>query len=431
MAIALIFFYLALVTAPLAFAAGQDLAPRGLLDELATGAGMAGMAILLVEFLLSGRFRTISRPYGMDVTMRFHQLLARTALALLILHPLLYTTWDKRPRGHPRFAEAVAFDLTGLLSGIAAWLLLGAIVAMAMSRSDLGYRYEVWRLIHGISATVMASLAVFHATELGRYSAAPILFWYWWSLFALALLSLLFIYFVKPLARLRRPWRVAQVAHAADKMWQVTLTPDGHDGLSYEAGQFAWARFGKSAFGLNENPFSIASAPAEGSDITFLIKELGDSTRTLGSLKPGTRAYLDAPHGNLTIANRTNPGIALIAGGVGLAPLLGILREMKATQDARPNILVYGNRHEGQIAFGPDLDALAGEVHHVLSEPGPNWSGDTGFINRSILTRHFAGRTDWLFVLCGPPAMLDAVEDALIDLGVAAHDILSERFVYD
>lgn len=427
----LILIYLCLVLAPLGLAWVQDLQARALLDELATGTGMAALAILLVEFLLSGRFRTISRPFGMDVTMRFHQLLARTALALVVLHPVLYTTWDKRPQGHPQAFQSVTYDATGLLTGIAAFLLLGAIIAMAMNRSDLGYRYELWRLIHGLTATAMAGLAVFHATDLGRYSAAPALYWYWWGLFALAVLSLLFVYIVKPLARLRRPWHVAHVAHVAERMWHITLAPEGHDGLTYQAGQFAWARFGQSAFGLNENPFSIASAPAAGPEVSFLIKELGDSTRSIGALKPGTCAYLDAPHGHLTIANRDAPGIALIAGGVGLAPMLGILREMKATGDTRPTSLLYGNRHKGQIAFSEELDTLTGEVHHVLTEPDAHWTGDTGYIDHALLARHFTDRTDWLFVLCGPPPMLDAVEDALIALGVPARNILSERFVYD
>ena len=427
----LILFYLALVFAPLGISWMQDVPQRGLWDELATGAGMAGLAILLVEFVLSGRFRTISRPFGMDVTMRFHQLLARTSLALLFLHPILYTTWDNRSAAHPQRFGAVSFDAYGLVTGIIAWLLLGGIVAMALNRSDLGYRYEIWRFLHGIAAVAMALLAVLHATWSGLHSASGGLYWYWWGLFGVAVLSLMFVYLVKPLGRLRRPWRVADVIPVAERMWQVTLAPNGHNGLRYQAGQFAWARFDKSAFGISENPFSIASAPAAGPNVSFLIKELGDTTNKIGSLAPGSRAYLDAPHGHLTLAGRTEPGIALIAGGVGLAPMLGILRELEATGDPRPTVLVYGNRHKGQIAFADELDRLAGEVHHILSEPGADWTGETGFLDREKLARLFQNRTDWLFVLCGPPPMLDAVEDGLIGIGVPARNILSERFVYD
>lgn len=438
MRLVLILGYLALALAPLALSASQGLPPRALLDELATGAGLVALAILLVEFVLSGRFRVIMRPFGMDITMRFHQLLARTALALVLIHPILYTTWQRPDAlpNDPTRQSFVALELHGLLDGIYAFLLLGALIAMAILRSDLGYRYEIWRAMHGLGAVLVAWFGIQHATDLGRYSQSETLVWFWWVLFALAVLSLLFVYLAKPVAKLRKPWRIKSLNRTADRTWHVTLQPDGHTGISYQAGQFAWINLGHTPFGLAENPFSIASAPAAGPDLSFLIKELGDSTSQLGKLHPGTRAYVDAPHGSLTIANRPEPGIALIAGGVGLAPMMGILRELAATNDPRPAALVYGNRHAGQIACRDELESYAAkgtEITHVLSEPGPDWTGETGLISADLIRRLFDApeRRNWLFVLCGPPPMLDSVEDALLAIGVESHQILSERFVYD
>ena len=208
-------------------------------------------------------------------------------------------------------------------------------------------------------------------------------------------------------------------------------------GLTYKAGQFAWANFGHGAFSLSENPFSIASAPSAGPEVSFLIKELGDTTNRIGDLRPGTRAYLDAPHGHMTLAGRSEPGIALIAGGVGIAPMMGILREMRATGDSRPSVLLYGNRHAGQIACPAELEGFARnpgtEIVHILSEPDADWAGLTGYPDRARLEALFGTpeRRKWLYILCGPPIMLDAVEDALIDIGIPSDQILSERFVYE
>jgi predicted ferric reductase len=433
----LILAYLALALAPLALSAAQDLPPRAVTDELASGLGMVALAILLVEFILSGRFRSISRPIGMDVTMRFHQLLARSALVLVLLHPILYSTWQRAEANDPTRQGFVSFELHGLVPGIISFLLLGAIVAMAIGRSELGYRYEIWRFLHGISAVAMAFFGVLHATRLGRYSQESALEWFWWAMLGLAVLSLLFVYIAKPIRKMTRPWKVTSVEKAADRMWHVTLEPDGHDGLTYEAGQFAWANFGHNAFSLHENPFSITSSPTAGPAVSFLIKELGDSTNRIGRLRPGTRAYLDAPHGNMTTVGRNEPGIALIAGGVGIAPMIGILREMRATADTRPSILVYGNRHERQIACPAELEHFARmpgtDVVHILSEPGPGWTGLTGHPDRKTLQALFdtPDRKRWLYILCGPPIMLDTVEDALIGIGIPSSQILSERFVYE
>ncbi len=127
----------------------------------------------------------------------------------------------------------------------------------------------------------------------------------------------------------------------------------------------------------------------------------------------------------------------LIAGGVGIAPLIGILRELAATGDPRPTVLLYGNRTEAQIVCREELQRLSEthgtEVVHVLSEPPDGWSGDTGMIDKALLRRHFGtkARRDWLYILCGPPPMLTSLEKALIDLGVSSSRVLSEKFVYD
>jgi NAD(P)H-flavin reductase len=162
-----------------------------------------------------------------------------------------------------------------------------------------------------------------------------------------------------------------------------------------------------------------------------MIKELGDFTRTIGRIKPGTLAYVDGPYGNLCVDDRAEPGVALIAGGVGLAPLLGILRQMRLTGDSRKVKLIYGNRLADQIAYRGELGE--GGITYVLSEPPDGWGGEVGFIDASLLDRVFSDREfrEWVFVMCGPPVMMDVVGDHLIAKGTRSYRILSERFSYD
>lgn len=436
---ALIGFYLLLGLLPLGLAWAQGLEPRTALDELATGLGLVALAMILLEFLLLGRFRSVTARVGSDVVMRSHQLLARAALVFALLHPFLYIS--------PR-AQAPVWDVTrqtvaetswhALWPGIAAWLLLGGLVGMAIGRDATGLRYQHWRLLHGLAALAIAGFGVLHALRAGRYSAEPFLAWVWLGLLTVAVAALLYVYLIAPLLRLRRPFRITDIRQEADRTWVLTLTPDFDGTLPYRAGQFAWLNVGHSAFSLNENPFSICSAPAAGGDVQFLIKELGDFTGTLDRLRLGTRAWLEAPHGHLTLDGREKAtGIALIAGGVGLAPIIGILRQLRATGDTRPTTLIYGNRHAGQIAFAKDLKALERDhgtkVIHVLSEPPADWTGETGYVTPDLLRREFGtpDQRDWLYVLCGPPVMLRVVEDSLIALGIPPRNILSEQFVYE
>jgi predicted ferric reductase len=211
----------------------------------------------------------------------------------------------------------------------------------------------------------------------------------------------------------------------------VTVAPDGHSGLAFEAGQFVWLNIGHGPFSLYENPFSIASAPSGGPEVSFVIKELGDFTRSLDRIAVGTRAYLDGPYGSLTVTGRAEPGIVLIAGGVGIAPVLSILRQLRDSRDPRAVMVIYGNRTEGQIVHRAELEAAGATF--VVAEPTEGWQGEVGVADAAFMERVLTPEqiAEWLFVICGPGAMMDGIETYLIAQGTPSHRILTERFYYD
>jgi len=389
--------------------------------------------MILMEFVLSGRIQRVSNGIGMDVTMRFHQIMARTILVFAVLHPLLYRG---APSGGPRPWDptrqlSITTDFSVLVTGIAAYLILPALVLLAIGRTRSDIRYQTWHLIHGGGALLVALLLLHHTVYAGRYGAHPVLTWVWVAMATVAVGSFLYLRLLAPVLSSARRWRVASVTRLTPKQWQLTVEPVGHSGITYKAGQFMWLNVGNSAFSLKVNPFSICSAPASGPDISFMIKELGDFTRTIGQIEPGTPCHLDGPYGNLSVDGRREPGIALIAGGVGLAPRLGIIRQIRETGDPRRIKLVYGNRAADQIAYRAELDTE--DVTYVLSEPDDTWTGETGWISAELMDRVFQPDEfrDWVFVMCGPAAMMETVEDHLIQRGTASHRILSERIDYD
>ena len=438
-ALILIAVYLAVTLTPLVLSTLQGRPLRPVWDEISSGLAMTAVAILLVEFVLSGRFKVISARIGMDVTMRLHQLLARTVLVFIVLHPFLYQTpyltfplpWD--------VSRQLTLGLTigSLASGLIAWVALPVFVLISMFRDQLPYRYETWRLMHGVGAVLIAVMAMHHTLNAGRYSSDPLLAGFWLLLMAAALGSLVYSYLIMPLKEVARPYRVTSVRKIALRTWELTIKAKSGNGLQFEAGQFVWLNLGHSPFSLHENPFSISSTPGCEAGIQFVIKQVGDFTNRIGEVEPGTTAYLDGPHGNLTLKGRSGKGIALIAGGVGVAPLLSIAGQLDKDNDPRPLVLLYGNRLADQIVYDGKLKLLAGkdnrDVRLVLSEPEPGWGGLTGMIDRATLDEVFGfdDAAQWLYLVCGPPAMLDAVENALMARGVPASQIVSERFYYD
>ena len=429
----LIIGYLVVVTLPLILSWLVGGPARPFHKELASGLGMLAFSIILVEFVLSGRFKQISGEVGLDVTMRFHQLMANSALVFAMLHPLFYGSspaggqrpWD------PTRQLTITTDMSDIWSGIIAYVLLPSFVLLAVFRSQLAIKYEMWRLLHGLGAVLIAGLLLHHTINAGRYGSQQIMIWVWMVFTGLAVFSLLYVYFAVPFFERSRAWHVLDVSQLSPKQWELTIAPTCGSGLDYKAGQFVWLNIGHSPFSMKENPFSLSSAPASGPNLSFMVKELGDFTRTIGQVQPGTAAYVDGAHGTLTVDGRNEPGVALIAGGIGIAPLLGILRQMRLTNDRRQVRIVYGNRAIDQIVCRPELDAE--DVRYVLSEPPDGWDGETGRVSPDLLGRCFTQKEieDWLFVICGPPKMIDDVEDYLIARGAPSHQILSERFVYD
>jgi NAD(P)H-flavin reductase len=130
--------------------------------------------------------------------------------------------------------------------------------------------------------------------------------------------------------------------------------------------------------------------------------------------------------------------VILLAGGVGLAPCLAMLREAAAEGDPRPHHLIFGNRTEGQIVLRDEIAALSPRLDlrtdFVLSEPPPGWGGTTGQMDAETLTPLLAGggnASSAVYFVCGPPPMVRASLHALSALGVPADGVVTERFDYD
>lgn len=433
----LILLYLLISALPLFLAYNQGLPLRAFPNVFATSFGLIGFTWILLSFLLSGRFRTISGKIGIDKTMRWHQLMAIVIGVLILIHPYLYTLpinqtvpWDATRQ------LSLELSMTGLITGMIAWVLLPVLILTAIFRDQISYPYERWRLFHGIAAMVIVIASMLHVLEIGRYSNDLLMKLFWFALIAIASLTLLRSYLIMPILQKRRPYRVISVLPAASRSWHVTVEPDADSRFGFKAGQFAWLKLKNESFSLTEHPFSISSAPSDLPQLRFTIKETGDFTKKIGNILDGSRAYIDGPHGNFIIDNQKCDGIVMIAGGIGVAPMISIIREMAEQKDSRPVRLLYGNRIASQIACRDELEQAAKtiqlKVNYVLYEPPPDWHDLIGYLDSSTIPTvlDMENPEKWLYLLCGPPLMLDNSVKVLISAGIPKKQIIFEKFTY-
>jgi predicted ferric reductase len=213
----------------------------------------------------------------------------------------------------------------------------------------------------------------------------------------------------------------------------VTIRPDGHDGFRFQPGQFAWLTAWVSPFAIEEHPFSFSSSAEQAGRMSFTIKELGDFTRRVRDLVPGQAVYLDGPYGAFSPDRHPAPGYVLIAGGVGITPMMSILRTYADRGDRRPILLFYANKTWEDAIFREEIDTLQQRlpltVVHVLEQPPEGWSGEQGFVTAELLdSRLPAERRVLEHFICGPDPMRLAVERALYRLRVPLGRVHAERF---
>lgn len=186
----------------------------------------------------------------------------------------------------------------------------------------------------------------------------------------------------------------------------------------------------------NGRTFSLASSPSE-SDLEIATR-MRDTAfkRVLKNMEIGSVARISPPHGSFTLHNDvTKPAVFLI-GGIGITPVLSIIKD--ATERTLPHhlVLFYSNKRPEDAAFLKELEELAEANPNFTFIPtmteaeksAEPWTGEKGYIDRPMLERHLDDLQSNIYYLSGPPAMVAAMRKLLTDSGVNEDSIKSEEF---
>lgn len=425
------FLYLALVSTPLLVLLISPVpAGRGVRWDYAMALGFAALSVLAVQLALTARFRRATAPFGIDVIYRFHRWMAVGGVALVMAHYGILRAFYPDALGplNPWRARA------HLTSGRLALALFLALVVSSLLRKQLRIEYDRWRMTHAAMSVLAVVLALVHVAGVGYLTALPWKRVVWVGYSCFWVLLLVWVRVGKPWRMLAKPWEVVDVARERGQSWTLTVAPIGHPGARFTPGQFFWLFLRRSPFLAREHPFSAASAPAADGRIRFTIKELGDFTRTIGATRPGDRAFVDGPYG-VFCADRypDSHGYAFFAGGVGIAPIMSMLRAMAERGERRRIYLVYANDRWEDVVFREELEGLRERLEltltHVLVDPPEGWEGESGLVRESVLRRALPGNLTGLeCFICGPDPMSEAVQRFLVDERVPLHRIHDEIF---
>jgi len=322
-------------------------------------------------------------------------------------------------------------------------LLFTLLIITSLLRKKLRIHYDEWRMLHIALAVTAFLLALGHIEGVGYYIDAPAKRWLWSGYTLFWLLLIVYLRLIKPWRMSSRPYRVTEVRRERGDSWTLALVPVGHPGLSFKPGQFAWLTLRESPWHIKEHPFSFSSSATDHDSVEFTIKQLGDFTRTIKDTQVGDIAFLDGPHGVFSIDLHPDaPGFIFIAGGVGGAPIISMLRTLADRQDKRPLTFVYGSNQWQDVIFREELESLKQRLNlhliHVLKTPPAGWQTDwpaddcqaeSGFITSALLSKVLPAETrKYECFLCGPKPMSDAAQQGLHALRVPLSQVHFELF---
>jgi predicted ferric reductase len=377
------------------------------------------------------RIPPLERGIGADRLARWHAMGGRYTIGLVAAHALLIT-WGYAVSAHTSIRSqgtTLLLSYPGVLAATVAGLLLVGVGISSARAARRRMRYETWFYLHFYTYVAVA-LAFSHQL----YTGADFIHNFparvaWTSLYAGVGAAILWFRFLTPIRQaFRHRLRVVSVQEEAPGVVSVVVAGRHLDELNAEAGQFFRWRFLARGLWWVSSPYSL-SAPPRPDRMRITVKALGDHSRSLASIRPGTRVVAEGPYGAMTAAQRRKRRVLLIAGGVGITPL----RALFQTLPAEPGelTLVYRASREEDVVFRRELELLAdrrGATLRIVTGRRSELGGDP--LSAAALRANVPGLAAHDVYVCGPPGMAGAATRALRAAGVPRRQIHHESFEF-
>ena len=387
-------------------------------------AGLVALVLLAWVIVLSTRLRLLERLFGgLDRLYHWHHLLAGTAFGLAIAHPLAYALsgagrrWAHDPEAlwwsgsHPVIA----------LGQIALYTMTPVITVALLFRTRMRHETFVW--MHRVLGLAFV-LAGLHALSVGgAIRRSGLLRAYMVVVVAVGVAALIGHTLPGRLVH-RHLYRVNRVRRLGHDLIELIVIPAHADRLHFDPGQFAFVSFARRPPGRQPHPFSIASSPDE-DHLRFVIKEIGDYTRSLEAVRTGDPVRLEGPYGGFSSHYWLHQRQIWVAGGIGVAPFLSMAHSLR---NGHPPVdLYYCVRRRDEAVFADELRSIEHRcsglrVHFVVEDlEGPPTTD---------LIKQETSVDEAQILLCGPRVMIRGLRKDLRAHGVPGSRVHLEDFEY-
>src|SRR5918998_3955246 len=235
----------------------------------------------------------------------------------------------------------------------------------------------------------------------------------------------------------RLTWRLGRVTGRLDETPRVTtLVLEVPDWPGHRAGQHVDIRLTADDGYQAQRSYSIASRP-DGTTVELTVERLDDgevSPYLTDELRPGDTIELRGPIGGYFVWEPSQGGpLLLVSGGSGVVPLMAMIRARAAAGSDVDTRLLFSSRSWEDVIYREELERLAGDgltvVHTLTRSQPPGWTGYARRVDAEMLAKLGPSPAALPGVyVCGPTPYVEAVAEALVQLGHEPHRVKTERF---
>lgn len=400
-------------------------APGGLLTAAGRFCGLTGAYLMLIMVVLVARLPWLETAAGQDRLVRWHRRVAPWAFGLIAAHVVLITLGYARAARSGVLRQVWVFvmsypDMVAAFAGFGL-LVMATVTSIRQIRSRL--KYETWWVVH-LYLYLGIALASAHQIATGvMFAGHPLARAAWIALWVCTAGMVAVFRVGQPLWRsLRHQLRVVQVLEEAPGVVSVICRGRRLDRLAVSGGQFFLWRFLARDLWWQAHPYSLSAMP-QPPYIRVTIKELGDQSRAIRWLRPGTRVVIEGPYGAFTRHARSCDRVVLIGAGVGVTPLRALLEDLPAS--ASVVVIVRASSlgdliHRDEIAT---LVARRGGRLHEITGPRHRVRFDAHLLRRLVPDLAFRD-----IYVCGPDQFAADIVGAARRLGAVQEQIHQEAF---
>jgi len=392
--------------------------------------GLLGEYFLLIQLILIGRIRWFEHLFGFDRLNKVHRWIGFSILLLLIAHPLLLILGNSVANGvsfYSQFGDYLANKEYVLLAFIALAIFI-YIIFLSISIVRKKLRYETWYLTHLLTYLAIG-LALAHQFGTGDLREGRSL--YYWYILNFSIFGIVLLYrFSRPLMLFAiHRFIIQSIIPESHNSWSVYITGKHMKSFKFKPGQYANLNILSRGM-WSSHPFSF-SDEFNGEYIRFTIKNSGDFTSKISSINPGTHVIIDGPLGIFVSSMAIRDKYLLIAGGIGITPLLAILKPLVKT--GKDVVLLYSAKTEQDLVLKNELDEIQNQapnfsVDYVLSTPTEGY--DFGRIDKEKIIRLVPDFYSREVFLCGPSVMMEATDKNLKEIGFPDAHVHYEKFSF-